>query len=109
MIAYFSMEIAVDPLVPTYAGGLGVLAGDMVRAAADLGLPFVAVTLLPRDGYFHQRLDHAGRQQEEPARWNVEGVLEPLAPRITVTIEGRTVAVRAWRCLVRGSVAVVPV
>jgi starch phosphorylase len=109
MIAYFSMEIAVDAQVPTYAGGLGVLAGDMVRAAADLGFPFIAVTLLHRDGYFRQRLDQAGRQHEEAVRWNVEGVLEPLAPRITVTIEGRSVIVRAWRCLVRGSVAAVPV
>jgi len=109
MVAYFSMEIAVDAQVPTYAGGLGVLAGDMVRAAADLGFPFIAVTLLHRDGYFHQRLDQAGRQHEEAARWNVEGVLEPLAPRITVTINGRSVVVRAWRCLVRGAVAAVPV
>jgi starch phosphorylase len=109
MIAYFSMEIAVDAQVPTYAGGLGVLAGDMVRAAADLGLPFVAVTLLHRDGYFHQRLDEAGRQREEAVRWNVEGVLEPLAERITVAINGRSVVVRAWRYVVRGSVAAVPV
>jgi starch phosphorylase len=61
MIAYFSMEVGVDPKVPTYAGGLGVLAGDIVRAAADLGLPFVAVTLLHRKGYFRQRLDASGR------------------------------------------------
>jgi starch phosphorylase len=54
MIAYFSMEIGVDPLVPTYAGGLGVLAGDIVRAAADSRLSFVAVTLLHRKGYFRQ-------------------------------------------------------
>lgn len=109
MIAYFSMEIAVDAQVPTYAGGLGVLAGDMVHAAADLGLPFVAVTLLHRDGYFHQRLDQAGRQREEAVRWTVEGVLEPLAARIAVTISGRSVVVRAWRYLVRGAVAAVPV
>ena len=109
MIAYFSMEVAVDAQVPTYAGGLGVLAGDMMRAASDLGLPFIAVTLLHRDGYFHQRLDQAGHQHEEAARWNVEGVLEPLAPRISVTIGGRPVVVRAWRCLVHGSVAAVPV
>src|SRR5581483_6288261 len=56
MVAYFSMEIGIDPDVPTYAGGLGVLAGDFIRAAADLGLPLVAVTLLHRKGYFRQRL-----------------------------------------------------
>jgi glycogen phosphorylase len=111
MIAYFSMEIGVDPQVPTYAGGLGVLAGDTVRAAADLGLPFVAVTLLHRRGYFRQRLDDAGRQHEEPIVWNVERVLEPIAARIIVPLNGRPVVVRAWRRAVVGvngaSVAVI--
>jgi starch phosphorylase len=102
MIAYFSMEIGVDPAVPTYAGGLGVLAGDFVRAAADLDLPFVAVTLLHRKGYFRQRLDAAGRQREEPAEWNVDAHLEPLSPRVTVTINGRPVVIRAWRRRVTG-------
>ena len=102
MIAYFSMEIGVDPRIPTYAGGLGVLAGDTVRAAADLGLPFVAVTLLHRHGYFHQCLDAAGRQHEAPTPWDVEQVLEPLSPRITLSVNGRLVAVRAWLRVVVG-------
>ena len=102
MIAYFSMEIGVDPKVPTYAGGLGVLAGDMVRAAADLGLPLVAVTLLHRQGYFRQRLDPAGHQREEPTQWNVAAALEPIPARVTVPINGRTVVMRAWRRIVRG-------
>ena len=102
MIAYFSMEIGVDPQVPTYAGGLGVLAGDTVRAAADLRLPFVAVTLLHRHGYFRQRLDQAGRQHEEPVTWKVEQVLEPLAARVVVSLNSRPVVVRAWRLAVAG-------
>ena len=102
MVAYFSMEIGVDPNVPTYAGGLGVLAGDFVRAAADLGLPLVAVTLLHRKGYFRQRLDATGRQREEPAEWNVEAHLEALPARVTVTINGQPVVVRAWRRRVTG-------
>jgi len=102
MVAYFSMEIGVDPAVPTYAGGLGVLAGDVVRAAADLSLPLVAVTLLHRKGYFRQRLDAAGRQREEPAEWPVERHLEPLPVGVSVTIEGRPVAVHAWRRRVVG-------
>ena len=84
MVAYFSMEIGTDPEVPTYAGGLGVLAGDFVRAAADFGLPFVAVTLLHRKGYFRQRLDDKGRQREEPADWNVEAHLEAGATYLLV-------------------------
>jgi starch phosphorylase len=102
MIAYFSMEIGVDPQVPTYAGGLGVLAGDTVRAAADLGLPFVAVTLLHRHGYFRQHLDASGQQYEEPTPWQVEHVLEPLTPHVTVPLNGRLVAVRAWLRMVVG-------
>src|SRR5512134_1000206 len=103
MIAYFSMEIGVDPQVPTYAGGLGVLAGDIVRAAADLGLPFVAITLLHRKGYFHQQLDRAGRQREAPSEWNIAASLEPLPTRVTVMINGRPVVVRAWQRSVRGA------
>jgi len=66
-IAYFSMEIALEVGMPTYSGGLGVLAGDTVRAAADLHIPMVVVTLLHRKGYFYQRLDEHGEQHEEPA------------------------------------------
>ena len=110
MIAYFSMEVGVDAQVPTYAGGLGVLAGDMVRAAANLGLPFVAVTLLHRKGYFRQQLDAAGRQREEPIEWNVATALEPSAVRVALTINDRSVAVGAWQRHITGVTgAVVPV
>jgi starch phosphorylase len=101
-IAYFSMEIGLDTAIPTYSGGLGVLAGDTLRAAADLGLPMVAVTLLYRRGYFRQRLDLAGNQLESPVVWDPEEVLEPMSPRVTMAIEGRSVQVCAWRYVVRG-------
>jgi starch phosphorylase len=101
-IAYFSMEIGLQSAVPTYAGGLGVLAGDTIRSAADIGLPMVAVSLLARKGYFHQRLDETGWQAEEPVAWQVEDYLTELAARVEVTIEGRAVAVRAWRYDVTG-------
>jgi glycogen phosphorylase len=65
-VAYFSMEIALDAGIPTYSGGLGVLAGDTVRSAADLEIPMVAVTLLHRKGYFYQKIDPSGWQKEEP-------------------------------------------
>ena len=64
-IAYFSMEIAIDPLVPTYSGGLGILAGDTLRSCADLKIPIVALTLLHEKGYFYQELDHDGNQTEK--------------------------------------------
>ena len=97
LIAYFSMEIAITPAIPTYSGGLGVLAGDTLRAAADIALPLVAVTLAHRKGYVKQRLDANGVQSEEDQPWDLEDMLTPEEPVITVLIEGRTVAIRAWR------------
>ncbi len=102
-IAYFSMEIALESGMPTYTGGLGVLAGDTIRSAADLQVPMVAVTLLHRKGYFAQRLDAQGTQTEEPVDWVVEKFLEQMPPRASVTIEGRTVQLRAWRYQVAGA------
>ena len=96
------MEIAVDPSLPTYAGGLGVLAGDLLRSAADLGVPIVGVTLLCRKGYFRQKLDGAGQQMESPDTWTPETALETLDVRIPVILGNRTVSVKAWRYLVKG-------
>ncbi|QDU74551.1 Maltodextrin phosphorylase [Bremerella volcania] len=101
-IAYFSMEIALSEELPTYAGGLGVLAGDTIRSAADLRVPMVAVTLLHRKGYFDQRLDADGWQSEQPAEWSPERHLVEQPPRVSVEIEARTVQLRAWRYEVAG-------
>ena len=101
-VAYFSMEIALDPNIPTYSGGLGVLAGDTLRSAADLGVPVVAVTLLYRKGYFRQQLDPAGNQSEQPVFWNPSQLLEEMSGRAEVTLEGRTVSIRAWKYTVKG-------
>jgi len=96
------MEVALEPGIPTYSGGLGVLAGDTIRSAADLNVPMVAVTLLYRRGYFRQRLDPDGTQQEEPVTWAVEDFMQELAQRTAVKVEGRTVHLRAWRYNVAG-------
>jgi starch phosphorylase len=101
-IAYFSMEIALEAGMPTYSGGLGVLAGDTVRAAADLRIPMVVVTLLHRQGYFWQRLDEHGEQHEEPAVWAVNDFMHEMPARVVVSIEGRTVSLRAWQYPVHG-------
>ena len=101
-IAYFSMEIALEAGIPTYSGGLGVLAGDTIRSAADLKLPMVAVTFIHRRGYFRQRLDPTGWQIEEPVDWVVENFLSPMPQRTAVTIEGRTVMLRGWKYEVIG-------
>jgi len=101
-IAYVSMEAGLDPDIPTYSGGLGVLSGDTLRAAADLHAPMVGVTLLHRQGYFRQHLNEAGLQSEGPDTWNPSDFLERLPIQVTVTIEGRPVRIRPWRYLVRG-------
>lgn len=101
-IAYFSMEIGIDERIYTYSGGLGVLAGDTIRSAADLKVPMVAVTLLYRKGYFRQRLEADGWQREEMASWAVEELLQEEALRTRVLVEGRTVHLRAWRYDVKG-------
>lgn len=96
-VAYFSMEIAIDPLLPTYSGGLGVLAGDTIRAAADLSIPMVAVTLLHRKGYVKQSIGAQGEQLESPEDWIPERHLELCAPIVDVPIGERLVRVRAWK------------
>ena len=101
-VAYFSMEIAVDSAIPTYAGGLGILAGDTIRSAADLRVPTVAVTLIHRKGYFHQRLDADGVQREEPAEWDVAKYCTQMPARVEVIIESRPVKLRAWKYEVTG-------
>lgn len=101
-IAYFSMDVAVSAEIPTYSGGLGVLAGDMLRSAADLGVPLVAVSLLHRKGYFDQRLDANGNQLESPSEWTPENYLTKLAAKVSVSIEGRDVWVAAWQYTFRG-------
>ncbi|PSB48926.1 alpha-glucan family phosphorylase [Cyanosarcina cf. burmensis CCALA 770] len=96
-IAYFSMEVAIGSAMPTYSGGLGVLAGDTLKSFADLRVPAVGVSLLYRKGYFNQKLDEWGRQQEHPVQWSPDRFLHPLSATIQVDIEQRTVQVRAWQ------------
>jgi starch phosphorylase len=101
-IAYFSMEIALRPEMRTYAGGLGVLAGDTARSCADLELPVVFVSLISRSGYLRQVLDERGRQQDLEDPWQPEAFCEPLSAKIAVGIDGRDVWLRPWLYTVKG-------
>jgi len=101
-VAYFTMEVALDRAMPTYSGGLGVLAGDTMRAAADARVPMLGVTLLYRSGYFRQRLDESGNQTEEPRPWDPSRTLTPLPERARIRIEGRDVVLRAWLYTIEG-------
>ncbi len=95
-IAYFSMEVGLTSEIPTYAGGLGTLAGDAIRSSADLKLPLVAVTLISKRNYFRQKLDQNGRQSEQPREWDPEKYMTLLPNQVFVQIERRDVKVKAW-------------
>ncbi len=102
-IAYFSMEIGLETQIPTYSGGLGVLAGDTLKSCADLGLPAVGLTLLYREGYFRQEINEEGRQVERPVEWDPSEKLTLLPEKIVLNeIEGRDILVQAWVILYRG-------
>ncbi len=101
-IAYFSMEIELESGIPTYSGGLGVLAGDMLRSAADAGVAMIAVTLVHRKGYFLQKLDAKGQQTEIDDEWRPEDRLERLKPLTPVYVDGRELHVQAWKYVVQG-------
>jgi glycogen phosphorylase len=96
------MEIAIRPEMPTYSGGLGMLAGDTLRSAADLSIPLVAFTLLHRKGYFQQHLAPDGVQTETVQPWNPADFCVEEPARVTVLIEDRIVTARAWRYDIQG-------
>jgi len=96
-IAYFSMEIALDPAIPTYSGGLGMLAGDTLRSAADTAAPMVAVSLVHRRGYFEQHLDAVGQQTETDVVWSPETTLPSAKKTVSIVMQGRTISICAWR------------
>ncbi len=109
-IAYFSMEIALAPELPTYSGGLGMLAGDTLRAAADTAAPMVAVSLVHRRGYFRQHLDAVGQQTETDVPWSPEAILASAQQVVTLSMQGRNIAVCAWRYDVVGTAGhIIPV
>jgi starch phosphorylase len=102
-VAYFSMEYGLGEALPLYAGGLGILAGDHLKAASDLGVPLVGMGLLYQEGYFRQMVGSDGRQQEtypynDPAELPVRPALAPDGSWITVTLPlpGRRLSLRIW-------------
>lgn len=101
-IAYFSMEIGIDERIPSYSGGLGVLAGDSIKSCADLHVPLVGVTLLSEKGYFYQKIDEQGHQIELPIRFTPEDYLTLLPTKIKIQIESRDVVLQTWLYEFRG-------
>ncbi|MBN1792679.1 alpha-glucan family phosphorylase [Candidatus Woesearchaeota archaeon] len=101
-IAYFTMEVGISHHIPTYSGGLGILAGDLLKSYADLRIPIVGVTLLSEKGYFYQKVDSEGNQVEQPVRWTPSDFMTLLPNIVSLDIEGRTVKIRAWKLVVKG-------
>jgi starch phosphorylase len=101
-IAYFTMEIGLESAIPTYSGGLGVLAGDTIKACADLNVPLVGITLLHEEGYFRQKLDEQGRQTALSVKWDKRSCMELMPAMVPVEIEGRRVLIQAWEYIIHG-------
>ena len=101
-IAYFSAEIGISSSLPTYSGGLGVLAGDHIKASADIELPMVAVTLLYKEGFFKQEIDSQGKQRESYPNFDYQSQLRLLSKSISINLRGRDVLVKCHEYLHKG-------
>ncbi|WP_448097701.1 alpha-glucan family phosphorylase [Luteibacter yeojuensis] len=106
-IAYFSMEFGLSEALPLYAGGLGVLAGDYLKTASDLGVPMLGIGLLYQQGYFRQTIDSAGNQDavypyNDPTSLPIQPVFDPdgSALELDLPLPGRTLRLRVWRAQV---------
>jgi starch phosphorylase len=106
-IAFFSMEFGFGDAIPIYAGGLGLLAGDLLKAASDLGVPVIGVGLMYQEGYFRQMIDASGWQHEaypynDPSAMPIEPVTDSQGALLHIPVEmpGRTLLSRVWRATV---------
>ena len=106
-IAYFSMEFGLTEVLPLYSGGLGILAGDCLKTASNLGVPLVGISLLYQQGYFRQALDNHGRQQEfypynDPIQMPVMPVRDASGEwlRVSIPLPGRTLRLQVWQAIV---------
>ncbi|MFX1479540.1 MAG: alpha-glucan family phosphorylase, partial [Promethearchaeota archaeon] len=96
-VAYFSMEIALESSLPIYSGGLGILAGDALRSAADMGLPMIAVTLTYDAGYFYQQIGPNGEQIEKEMEWDFGDDFEKIDQQVSLELQDKSIQVEAWK------------
>ncbi len=108
-VAYFTMEIGLQSDMPTYAGGLGMLAADLMRSCADMRLPVACVTLCWDHGYLRQHLNIDGSQTYEDIDWDPNDFMEKLPQKVTVKVEGREVTIGAWEYKLESSGGSIPV
>ncbi|HLE75174.1 MAG TPA: alpha-glucan family phosphorylase [Candidatus Bathyarchaeia archaeon] len=95
-IAYFSMEIGLSNDIHTYNGGLGILAGDVIRSSADLRIPLVGITLISKKGHFRQEITSEGKQVEHPDPWEPSEFMQLLSTEVKVQIQKRDVHIKPW-------------
>lgn len=108
-VAYFTMEIGLTPEIPTYAGGLGMLAADLMLSAADMGTAAACVTVRWQHGYMHQTIRPDGTQLYEQTGWDPRKHLRLLPQKVKVHLEGRDVTVGAWKLSLQRNGHEVPV
>ena len=101
-ICYFSAEIGLSSSIPTYSGGLGVLAGDYIKASADLNLPVIGITLLYRHGQGIQRINRDGVQKERWNNFNPDGILKKEDAEIKLKLDGKEIIIEIWSKTVNG-------
>ena len=97
MIAYFVMECAVDSRIPTYSGGLGILAGDTLQSFADLEVPAVCITLLWKNGFTNQKLSNDGTQLDSVQEWDVERYMQPTNIKIKMPLGDKDITITAYK------------
>ncbi len=108
-VAYFTMEVALSADIPTFAGGLGVLAADLMRSCADLAVPTACVTMCWQHGYMHQEIAPDGTQSYSEVSWDPQKFMKLLPERVNVTLEGHNVTVAAWKYDLKGTESVLPI
>ncbi len=96
------MEIGISHSIPTYAGGLGILAGDLLKSFSDMGAPMIGITLINSKGYFHQLVNENGEQYETPVEWDPNQFMVLLPNIIVLNADNREIKVRAWQLIIRG-------
>src|SRR3989344_3083302 len=108
-VAYFTMEIGLDADIPTYAGGLGILAADLMLSARDMKIPAACVTLCWQHGYMHQVINPDGSQSYSETNWRPHDRLTLLPQKVTVAIGGHEVNIAVWALSLKDSGFEVPV
>ncbi len=101
-VAYFSMEIGIDDSIKSYAGGLGILAGDTLKTATDMEVSMTGITILYKNGYFKQELTETGEQIESADKWDFEKLLTNTGVKFEIPLRSDKIIVEIWKYNISG-------